>query len=186
MLWTTVFDLDGTLIDSHNAVRLAYRLAGVEPPKDFWGKSASDWLPSVCNFDDKLASDVHKRKQEIYLTLLQEDNLVPTLSAADALRTLRLHGRRICVVTAASKEAARAALTRHNIRPDALYASVSRRVRHHTLTKLVGSHAVLVDDAPGACLDHIPTVTYGKWMLPGDVVSAVLDAESRYMERVSE
>lgn len=52
-----VFDLDGTLLDTYAAVREAYRLAGADPPSDFWGKPWHAWL------DDPA---VHKRKNEIY------------------------------------------------------------------------------------------------------------------------
>lgn len=52
-----VFDMDGTLVDSFLATRLAYRHAGVEFTEENWGRSASDW---------GCPADVHKRKRESY------------------------------------------------------------------------------------------------------------------------
>ena len=56
------FDLDGTLVDSREAVELAYRIAGVTMPDGAWGKPWQEWL------DDP---DVHCRKTIIYINLIQ-------------------------------------------------------------------------------------------------------------------
>lgn len=51
------FDLDGTLLDTREAVRHAYVLAGVTPPDDWWGQPWTQWLSDPA---------VHQRKNEIY------------------------------------------------------------------------------------------------------------------------
>lgn len=52
-----VFDLDGTIIDTKQAVYAAYASVGVQMPEDAWGKPWYEWL------DD---SDAHRRKAEVY------------------------------------------------------------------------------------------------------------------------
>lgn len=42
-----VFDLDGTLVDTQKAVRVAYARAGVNMPEGVWGKPWRQWLPLV-------------------------------------------------------------------------------------------------------------------------------------------
>lgn len=51
------FDLDGTLARTREAVLLAYRMAGVEPPPDFFGKPWKAWLSD---------EDAHRRKNLFY------------------------------------------------------------------------------------------------------------------------
>jgi hypothetical protein len=58
-----VYDLDGTLIDSHDAVVAAYKAAGITPPADFWGKPFSAWCDA--NF-------AHEKKNELYPAMLQK------------------------------------------------------------------------------------------------------------------
>ena len=58
-----VFDLDGTLIDTREAVRQAYRAAGLEEfPDDAWGKPAREWLRDEA---------VHTRKNALYPEMLR-------------------------------------------------------------------------------------------------------------------
>ncbi len=40
-----IFDLDGTLVDTRDAVREAYKRVGVTMPDSAWGKPSSAWLP---------------------------------------------------------------------------------------------------------------------------------------------
>lgn len=58
-----VFDLDGTLIDSQEAVRRAYEAAGVRMPPEAWGKPWREWL------GDEAA---HRRKEALYPEFLRQ------------------------------------------------------------------------------------------------------------------
>lgn len=55
-----VFDLDGTLLDTRQAVKEAYRAAGVEMPDECWGLPWREWL-TMPN-----AAEIHKRKNVYY------------------------------------------------------------------------------------------------------------------------
>lgn len=41
-----IFDFDGTLFDTHDAVYAAYAEIGVTMPDDAWGKAWQEWLPA--------------------------------------------------------------------------------------------------------------------------------------------
>jgi len=98
-----VFDLDGTLVDTREAVRLAYAAAGATMPEWAWGRPWHQWL-----FDSK----VHARKNELYpeyiqryaqaLPLLQValDHDVPVITGAsvEAVRAIRARFGPISVV----------------------------------------------------------------------------------------
>jgi phosphoglycolate phosphatase-like HAD superfamily hydrolase len=56
-----VFDLDGTLVDTKELVRAAYKRVGVTPPDDFFGKSWREWLK-----DEKL----HQKKNQVYAAMM--------------------------------------------------------------------------------------------------------------------
>ena len=57
------FDLDGTLLDTYDAVKEAYFLAGCTPPADFFQRSWQEWLKD---------ESVHDRKNTIYARLIEE------------------------------------------------------------------------------------------------------------------
>lgn len=62
------FDLDGTLVDSHDLILQSYRDVGVEPPSDFFGKSWHEWLT-----DDAK----HEAKNRRYLQLIPKLRTMP-------------------------------------------------------------------------------------------------------------
>lgn len=66
-----VFDMDGVLMDSKDAVFEAYERAGVIMPEDAWGKPWQDWLIRECNGDEKHAQKVHTVKNQMYLETLE-------------------------------------------------------------------------------------------------------------------
>ena len=57
------FDLDGTLLDTKQAVIEAYRAAGVEMPPDAWGKPWQSWLKF---------RHIHEWKNEHYPAMLRQ------------------------------------------------------------------------------------------------------------------
>jgi hypothetical protein len=96
-----VYDLDGTLADTKEAVVEAYRSVGVEPPEDFFGKSWQEWL---FNSDGSLNVEAHTRKNEAYVHMLQHNpHLIRRLPMADLAE--RTGG---VILTAASPQSASA------------------------------------------------------------------------------
>lgn len=87
-----VFDMDGTIVDNHHAVRTAYKKAGLAMPHDAWGKTAVEW---------DCPPDIHKMKKRLYPAVLL--SLGMRLHAADLLEIV--HGS---VLTGASLEAVNA------------------------------------------------------------------------------
>jgi hypothetical protein len=86
---TYAFDLDGTLIDTKEAVVQAYRIAGVEMPEDAWGKPWHEWLKD---------ETIHHKKNEVYPDMLKQfASVLPLFTIA-----LRLNAP---VITGASNEA---------------------------------------------------------------------------------
>lgn len=59
-----VFDLDGTLVDTREAVRRAYEYAGVTMPADAWGRPWHEWLTGPD------ASRKHAVKNQVYMKTL--------------------------------------------------------------------------------------------------------------------
>lgn len=83
-----VFDLDGTLMDTREAVKHAYLLAGVRMPNDAWGKPWREWT----------TKDVHDKKNAMYPIALH--NFASPLPLLDYAVKLRSH-----ILTAASLDA---------------------------------------------------------------------------------
>lgn len=61
-----IFDMDGTLVDSREAVRLAYLEVGIVMPDNAWGKRWQEWLPQACEPLGLDPKRVRERKQEVY------------------------------------------------------------------------------------------------------------------------
>lgn len=76
-----VFDLDGTLIDTREAVREAYLAAGVEMPDAAWGKPWHEWLLQDRTTEE--AVKIHRKKNELYREALRHYGcILPCLSYA--------------------------------------------------------------------------------------------------------
>ncbi len=99
-----VFDLDGTLADTHPIVLEAYKEAGVWLSDDDWGKPAHEWLPQLVGDDE--AREIHARKNRIYRALISVRG-VRRLPAATLCDQLRADRHAIGVLTGASLDAAR-------------------------------------------------------------------------------
>lgn len=91
-----IYDLDGTLVDTREAVRQAYAVAGVVMPDDAWGKPAQDWLPRVC--DDPIVA--HQLKCVAYANALRYHGRQLPL-----LQELSFHKQTVTVITGASRQA---------------------------------------------------------------------------------
>jgi len=128
------FDLDGTLVDSRDAVLKSYRAAGVEPPEDFWGKPWRAWL------SDKRA---HDRKNE-------EFRKPDTLKLVKRLKTMKLFCQdHSIVLTAASATAARVMLDYYDLRPAALFWELDAEGK----VEVLNSHpsGIYFDDDKSIC-----------------------------------
>lgn len=102
-----IFDLDGVLVDSREAVRRAYRKVGIEMPLGAWGKPWQEWLPQACGGDPHLAKRVHDMKTLEYATNGVYD--VRPLPPLDLMHRLDVDGiARVGVITGASRDAAAA------------------------------------------------------------------------------
>lgn len=71
-----VYDFDGVLVDTKNAIRRAWKMVGVDPPKDFWKKSWKDWCPDP---------ELYEKRNEAYIEkCLPLVNLLPMMKVAAA------------------------------------------------------------------------------------------------------
>lgn len=102
-----VFDVDGVLADTRDAVRESYAIAGVDQPDDVWGISWKLWLPAIVGIE--AAPHVHGLKQEAYAKLL-ETGAAQRLPGADAAKALMHDGHHVYFVTAASESSAASVL----------------------------------------------------------------------------
>lgn len=106
-----VFDVDGVLVDSRQAVYESYREAGIEMPDDAWGKPWYQWLPHVT----KNPSGIHELKNAAYLRRIAN---LPLLSGADvAQRLVKDKSCKVAFVTGASRSATEGILRRCNLFP---------------------------------------------------------------------
>lgn len=129
-----VFDLDGCLVDTREAVETAYRMAGVEMPVGAWGKPWREWC----------SPHVHELKNHFYPSCL-----VYYLQPGPALPLWkRLTGNRV-ILTGASLEALEAVSVELPVLRLASYAVVecTRQRKHEELLKLTGGGTYYDDDA---------------------------------------
>lgn len=104
------FDLDGTLVDSREAILSAYHLAGANPPPNFFMLSRDQWLVGPS------AEEVHKAKNKIYIKSIP--TMVRRLPLMDLYEALCWEERvEITILTGASREAARAVMKAHSRKP---------------------------------------------------------------------
>lgn len=138
-----IYDMDGTLVDTRKAIRMAYMRAGIKVPADAWGKTWRDW---------GCPEDVHKEKARLYPNFVREyGRILPAASL------LALTGGR--VLTGASLEAVTAVKEVLKINFDLLGAECSdnekmrllrvecmRTVRDAQFTDTSAHRVALVDD----------------------------------------
>lgn len=134
-----VTDLDGTLVDTREAVLAAYREVGVEPPPGAWGRPWREWLDDI---------SLHRRKNEIYPRHLHER--AKALPALKLVQHAANEGARVIVLTAASEDAALVVFDRFHIVHNArLYAGLSLERRVEIAASLRREHTepvIYLDD----------------------------------------
>ena len=113
------FDLDGTLLDTRAAVRVAYSAVGVAMPEDAWGQPWREWLIDVCSGNEVLAYQLHRAKNAAYLALIKKSAMVEVLPPLRVLQELlSRHGAAQCsIITGASRSAARALMSEYGLPP---------------------------------------------------------------------
>lgn len=135
-----VFDLDGTLLDSRDAVRRAYLEVGVTMPDDAWGTPWQSW----CGIEE------HSAKVRVYQRMLDAGE-VPTLPSIDVVRELLAAKERVAILTGASHEALATFIKREELYGVYLFGWSATRV--HKKNKLAEvsrlpqrPHITYVDD----------------------------------------
>ena len=101
------FDLDGVIVDTEQAVREAYKIAGVDMPEDAWGRGAGNWLEEAAGSPERAAA-AHLMKQEVYPRMLEEH--CKLLAGHVLVHELLGAGHEVIVVTLASLRSAKDAL----------------------------------------------------------------------------
>jgi beta-phosphoglucomutase-like phosphatase (HAD superfamily) len=119
------FDMDGVLADTKTAVLQAYRLAGVEPPFNFFGLPVTSWMSENDMKDGK-----HKLKNQFY-----KHECSHLIKPLPLIRLQQItHG---AILTGASEEAAKVVLERLDIpRPDTLHTGLTVLEKIKTLNLL--------------------------------------------------
>lgn len=92
-----VFDMDGVLIDSNDAIRDCYTAAGASPPDNVLAAEGTGWL--AAQFGDR-ADAVRKVKDGLYLDALS-DGRIPALPPLRVAQLLHAYGWSLSVTTAA-------------------------------------------------------------------------------------
>lgn len=96
-----VFDVDGCLIDSRELIRLSYREAGVDAPRNILECESVDWL-GARGYARPVVAALKAEKNLRYLHHLRHDMaLVATLPAYDVACRLADEGHRCQAYTAA-------------------------------------------------------------------------------------
>lgn len=139
-----IFDLDGVLVDTRDAVCQAYKQAGVDMPDDAWGKPWTDWGPDYCKQNDLDPDIVHRLKNHWYSREAQ--NLVRGLPPLWVAHELYEDDRDVRILTAASYVAYRA--TCHLTQPIPLLGSICPDRAKFEILKTLNATGVYVDDRP--------------------------------------
>jgi haloacid dehalogenase-like hydrolase len=130
------FDVDGVLFDTKTSVYESYLQAGVEMPESAWGKRWQDWLPELC----KKPEEVHDKKNLIYPTILKElGRPLPGAYCLDFLKRMEIN---VCVVTSASREAAKLITNLIDVQVPIFASCLSKK----STLKLIAPTGVHIDD----------------------------------------
>jgi len=70
-----VFDFDGVLVETKAAIKKAWRMAGVNPPKDFWKRPWQSWCHDP---------EAYEKRDEHYKKCLDMVTLLPMIEVAKA------------------------------------------------------------------------------------------------------
>lgn len=158
-----VFDIDGVLMDTKQAVFEAYKRAGVLMPPEAWGKPWNEWLPRRVN--PFRAEEIHKAKNDIYPTLLSEYS--KPLSGSVLAREYIDQNVEVKFITGSSLVAAEVVLKTLDLPIDRLVGyqlSTEQKARELRLLQDENSETVAIDDLDNLSffcwLMRMPLITY--------------------------
>lgn len=134
-----VFDFDGVLFSTKDAVQEAYEHVGISMPSDAYGKPWHQWMMQSLGLTEAEAARLHKLKNEVYLRLVQEGAVRP-LPAHDVF----MKYDQSVVATGASRAAASILLPGASHRIAVASASTMRKA--HYLHTHRPNGAVYIDD----------------------------------------
>ena len=138
-----IFDLDGVILDSQAAIVEAYRLAGVDAPKDILARESERWCTGMSA--DEFTT-VKRAKDHVYAAKIQQGE-VPLLSGWRAAEVVaRQHD--VHLMTGAAFSAVDALYTRmHPAWPfTAVVAKVTQREKFARIALF--TPCVYIDDQP--------------------------------------
>ena len=142
-----VFDLDGVLLDSRDAIINAYENAGTPAPDDILEQEGTGWLEKCVG--KALAKTIHDKKNEEYVKLLS-NGLIPILPPLQTAIRLQQFGYVVGLMTGAPVGSTDAfklrCLCQHRVWPfDVAVEAVTTQQKMQQLSDL-DSHGVYIDD----------------------------------------
>lgn len=136
-----IFDLDGVLVDTKDAVRKAYEIVGVYMPDEAWGRPFAAWGLDYCNRHGLDPREVHKEKNRHFKRLAK--SMVRALPPLHQAHKLYENDRDVRILTAASGPAYLA--TQHLTKPLPVLGTGCDNVVKYQLLKALGE-GVYIDD----------------------------------------
>lgn len=157
-----VFDLDGTLIDTREAVRQAYLAVGIVQPEEAWGRLPwQEWLPPLCDSPEH-ARFLHTKKNEHYEEMLARFAIpLPCWDIAASLKAP--------IITGASITAVHAVQTLFRRRLNVKANGVNRHGKAAWLS--ANGWGTYVDDCPDTRL-YLQEVTTWKIQSPAEFLQS--------------
>tara|TARA_Y100000310_G_scaffold270200_1_gene283863 strand:+ start:3610 stop:4179 length:570 start_codon:yes stop_codon:yes gene_type:complete len=128
-----IFDVDGVLIDSREAVRQAYASVDIVVPEKAWGISWREWLPEMVESESR-AKKLHVAKNEAYPGMIRK--FARELPPIKTLRELLMLDVRVGILTAASLHAARMVSIHLGIHRDVEFIGTECRNKVEVLARL--------------------------------------------------
>jgi beta-phosphoglucomutase-like phosphatase (HAD superfamily) len=140
-----IFDLDGVLFETQDAVYKAYKEAGIDMPDSAWGKPWQSWLPKICGSMEE-AELVHDKKDWAYETAISM-NIVQTLPPLVLLRVLSQGSlAKVGVLTGASRCSTESLMRYGNISHVPVYGTSMTRAGKFEALSGIAARGVYIDD----------------------------------------
>ena len=136
-----VFDLDDTLYHTSDAVKRAYRQAGVVMPDGAQGRPWHEWLPTYLECSVQDAQFVHQRKNDIYVDMIVSSEI--EMTSAYSIFTRESDAT---VITGASRPAALALLAQNDHESRLALSEASWRDKSYYLFSSSLENAIYIDD----------------------------------------
>lgn len=141
-----IFDMDGVLVDTKEANRMAYEAVGVTMPENAFGKPWTDWLIDAVGNNLDEADLRHRAKTDAYGAMIPYINTLPPASLMDGLMST---GKVfVGIVTGAARTTAEAILEqRLQLGPKTLLGTgCTVDEKRHIIFNLPYDRVVYIDD----------------------------------------